>query len=164
MFRGMVGRNETMFLLKRLCIHIKGEDNNFSVERKCLELVGKPGDAVAPYPRHRLLGNFWGKVLKEISTSILWGTTSRGISCLSTRKQNYRRIWDKVYGTGQVCFVYGQWPTIGQALHLWIEPKDKSYGLYVETIFSSGGNRKWVLRKITHELKRGYKIGISASP
>jgi hypothetical protein len=36
----MVGRHDKVFHLKRLCIHIKGEDSNFSVERQCLELVG----------------------------------------------------------------------------------------------------------------------------
>jgi hypothetical protein len=54
----MDGRNGMMFLLKRLCIHFKGEDNVFSVERQCLELVGQPGEEIAPYSRHHLLGTF----------------------------------------------------------------------------------------------------------
>jgi hypothetical protein len=47
-----------MFHLKRLCFHIKGENRNISVKGQFLELVGQPGEVVAPYPRHRLLGTF----------------------------------------------------------------------------------------------------------
>jgi hypothetical protein len=54
----MVGRHDKVFLFKRLCVHFKGEDSDFSIERQCPELVGKPREAVAPYPRHRLLGTF----------------------------------------------------------------------------------------------------------
>jgi hypothetical protein len=54
----MVGRNDMMFHLKRLCFHIKDENSDISVEGQCLELVGKPGEVVAPYPRHHLLGTF----------------------------------------------------------------------------------------------------------
>jgi hypothetical protein len=67
----MVGRHDKMFFLKGLCVHLKGEDSDFSVERQCLELVGKPGKAIASYLRHRILGTFQGEVLKEISSSLL---------------------------------------------------------------------------------------------
>jgi hypothetical protein len=46
----MVGRHDKVFFLKGLCVHFKGKDNNFSVERQCPELVGQPGEAIAPYP------------------------------------------------------------------------------------------------------------------
>jgi hypothetical protein len=52
----------------------------------------------------------------------------------------------------------------GRALRLWIEPEDKSYGADVETVFSSGGGRKCALCGRTHELNRGYKIGIFTLP
>jgi hypothetical protein len=92
MHGSMVGRHDKVFCLKGLCVQLKGKDHNFSVKRQRLELVGKLGKTIAPYPRHSILGTFRGEVLKEISTSILRGTTGRGISCLSTGKQNYRRI------------------------------------------------------------------------
>jgi hypothetical protein len=88
----MVGRRDKVFHLKRLCVHFKGEDSNFSVKRQCLELVGKPGKAPASYLGHRILGTFRGEVSKEISSSLLRGTTSRSVSCSSTGKQNRRRI------------------------------------------------------------------------
>jgi hypothetical protein len=47
-----------MFRLKRLCFHIKGENNNLLVEGKCVEMVGKHGETVVPYPKHCLLGTF----------------------------------------------------------------------------------------------------------
>ena len=67
----MVGRNDMMFHLKILCFHIKGENNDFLVERQRLELVGQPGKETASYPGHRILGTFRGEVPKEISTSLL---------------------------------------------------------------------------------------------
>jgi hypothetical protein len=36
----MVGRNDKMFLLKRLCFHIKGEDNNFQLRDSALNWWG----------------------------------------------------------------------------------------------------------------------------
>jgi hypothetical protein len=71
MCRGIVGRHDKVFCLKRLCVHFKGEDSNFSVERQCPELVGQPGEATVPYPRHRVLETFLGEVPKEISASLL---------------------------------------------------------------------------------------------
>ena len=70
----------------------QGEDKFFLVKRQCLELVGQPRKTTASYPGQSILGIFRGEVPKEISTSILRGTTGRGISCLSIGKQNYRRI------------------------------------------------------------------------
>jgi hypothetical protein len=67
----MVGRHDKVFFLKRLCIHLKGEDSDFSVKRQRLELVGKPEKTTASYPRHHILGTFRGEVLKEISASLL---------------------------------------------------------------------------------------------
>ena len=52
----------------------------------------------------------------------------------------------------------------GRALHLWIEPQDKSYGEDVEVVFSSRGGGKCTLRGRTYELDWGCKIDISASP
>jgi hypothetical protein len=52
----------------------------------------------------------------------------------------------------------------GRTLRLWIELEDKSYGVDVETVFSSGGSGKCVIRRRTHELNWGYKIDISTSP
>jgi hypothetical protein len=63
--QGMVGRHDKVFCLKRLCIHFKGEDSDFSVERQCLELVGQPGKATASYPGHRILGTFRGEVPRK---------------------------------------------------------------------------------------------------
>jgi hypothetical protein len=54
----MVGKHDKVFFLKRLCVHLKGEDNNFSVERQCLELVGQPGKETASYLGHHILGTF----------------------------------------------------------------------------------------------------------
>jgi hypothetical protein len=71
MCRGMVGRHDKVFFLKRLCVHFKGKDSDFLVERQCLELVGQPGKETPSYPRHRILGTFRGEVLKEISASLL---------------------------------------------------------------------------------------------
>jgi hypothetical protein len=71
MRRSMVGRHDKVFFLKGLCVHLKGEDSDFSVERQCLELVGQPGKAIASYPGHRILGTFRGEVPKEISASLL---------------------------------------------------------------------------------------------
>jgi hypothetical protein len=51
-----------------------------------------------------------------------------------------------------------------RALCLWIEPKDKSYGANVETVFSGGGGRECALRGRTHKPNKGYKIDISTSP
>ena len=82
----MVGRHDKVFFLMELCVQLKGEDHNFSVKRQCLELVGQPGKTTEPYPRDSILGTFRGEVPKEISTSILQGTTGRGISCLSVGK------------------------------------------------------------------------------
>ena len=67
----MVGRHDKVFFLKGLCVHFKGEDRNFSVERWCLELVGQLGKVTASYPGHCILGTFWGEVPKEISGSLL---------------------------------------------------------------------------------------------
>jgi hypothetical protein len=67
----MVGRHDKVFFLKGLCVHLKGKDSNFLVKRQRLELVGQPGEATAPYPRHRILGTFRGEVPKEISASLL---------------------------------------------------------------------------------------------
>jgi hypothetical protein len=92
MRRSMVGRHDKLFFLKGLCVQLKGKDHNFSVKRQCLELVGQIGKTTAPYPRHSILGTLRGEVSNEISTSILRGTIGRGISCLSTGKQNCRRI------------------------------------------------------------------------
>jgi hypothetical protein len=67
----MVGRHDKVFFLKGLCIHLKGEDSDFSIKRQRLELVGKPGKTTASYLRHRILGTFRGEVPKEISSSLL---------------------------------------------------------------------------------------------
>ena len=99
----MVGRHDKVFLLKRLCIHIKGKDNNILVKGQCLELVGKPREAISPYPRHRLLG----KVPKEISTSLLRGTAGGIISCSSIGKQDHGRVGDQVHGIVEICFIHG---------------------------------------------------------
>jgi hypothetical protein len=60
-----------VFCLKGLCVHLKGENNNFLVKRQRLELVGQPGKTTASYARHRILGTFRGEVLKEISANLL---------------------------------------------------------------------------------------------
>jgi hypothetical protein len=88
----MVGRHDKVFFLKGLCVQFKGKDHHFPVKRQRLELVGKPGKIIAPYPRHSILGTFRGEVLEEISTGVLQGTTGRGSSCLGIGKQNCRRI------------------------------------------------------------------------
>jgi hypothetical protein len=80
------------FSLRDYAFNSKAKITIFQVKRQHLELVGQPGKTTAPYPRHSVLGTFRGEVPKEISTSILRGTIGRGISCLSTGKQNYRRI------------------------------------------------------------------------
>jgi hypothetical protein len=59
------------FALRDYASKLKGKDHNFSVKRQCLELVGKPGKTTTSYPRHYILGNFRGEVLKEISASVL---------------------------------------------------------------------------------------------
>ena len=86
MRRSMVGRHDKVFCLKGLCVHLKGEDSDFSVKGQRLELVGQPGKTTASYPRHNILGTFQGEAPKEISASLLRGTIGRGISCLSTGK------------------------------------------------------------------------------
>ena len=50
----------------------------------------------------------------------------------------------------------------GRVLHLWIEPQDKSYGVDMKAVFSSGGGGKCTLCKRTHELNWGYKTDIFA--
>jgi hypothetical protein len=52
----------------------------------------------------------------------------------------------------------------GRALCLWIEPKDKSYGVDMKAVFSSGGSGKCTLCKRTHELNWGYNTNIPALP
>ena len=71
MCKSMVGRHDKVFFLKGLIFHLKGEDSDFSVERQCLELVGKPGKETASYPGHHILGTFRGEVPKEISANLL---------------------------------------------------------------------------------------------
>jgi hypothetical protein len=46
----MVGRHDKVFFLKGLCVHLKCEDNDFSVKGQRLELVGQLGNTTASYP------------------------------------------------------------------------------------------------------------------